>query len=81
MLRRIGWGMIIYVLGIIALMLLDVLGHKLDGPGECLFYKITIADRKLSLDTRLLILPIVMMSFGEFLINIPGKYMYMYKFL
>ena len=76
MLRRIGWGMIVYFLGIIILMLLDIIGHRQDSTAECLFYKSlnhTAPDLMLNLDTRLLILPIAMMSFGEFLVFIPGK--------
>lgn len=72
MLKRIGLGMMIAVVAVFIFFVLDLVGHHEHSSVECMFYWNENPETQLHLDPRWLLLPIVLMSLGEFLVFIPG---------
>jgi len=71
MLKRIGMGMIVALLGILCISIMDIIGHAQSYAG-CMFYK-SPTEVKISLDSRWLVLPVCLEAFGEMLVVIPSK--------
>lgn len=85
MLKRMGIGVVISLLGIACLFAMDLSGHvhakESNHSTECLFYANNTAqgthnwtsDKLISLDPRYLILPIILIALGEMQVYITGK--------
>lgn len=70
MLKRIGVGMTVALLGILCISIMDIIGHAQNNAG-CMFYG--RPTEKISLDSRWLVLPVCLEAFGEMLVVIPSK--------
>ena len=70
MLKRIGVGMTVALLGILCISIMDIIGQAQNTAG-CMFYG--RPTEKISLDSRWLVLPVCLEAFGEMLVVIPSK--------
>ena len=70
MLKRIGWGTVVCIIAMSLFFVLDVVGHQQYHSAGCMFYQ---NEENLELGSAYTVIPIVAMSFGEFLVFITGK--------
>ena len=72
-LRRIGLGMILALIGTIGILLMDVFGHE-HGNGHCMLFKLNFTTAPPITYKAITFLPLTfVISLGEFLIFIPSK--------
>ena len=75
MLKRIGLGMIITLLGVLSITVMDIIGHVQTPSAECMFSmdKSTNVDTGISIDPSWLALPIALVAYGEILVALTSR--------
>ena len=72
MLKRIGLGMIITLLGILSVAIMDIIGHAQTLSPECMF-SMNNSTNGISIDPLWLVLPIALVAYGEILVALTSK--------
>ena len=75
MLKRIGLGMIITLLGILSVTIMDIIRHAQTPSADCMFSmnNSTNTDAGISINPLWLALPIALVAYGEILVALTSK--------